>query len=255
MNIMQRIDQNALAGWEGLGRWLEKVEQIGEIKRIKAEVDPDLEMSTITYLAGKTVGGPALLFENIKDHPGAASLFNPFGSSLNRVAMSIREEPNKDAIGLVRMLSEKMKRNSAEADRRRRRRGQSEHRTRRQGRRHQVSGAENVAAGRRTLHRHRRFGHHQGSRERPRQPRHLPPDDSGPERRSAFTPRPARTPRSTASAGGRGASRRRSPRSTASIRCCFWSRRPRFPRTCRSTSSPAASTARRSRCSRATSPA
>jgi hypothetical protein len=34
-----------------LDAWLEKVEALGELKRITAEVDPDLEASTITYLA------------------------------------------------------------------------------------------------------------------------------------------------------------------------------------------------------------
>ncbi len=87
-------------GINGLGDWLQRVEAIGELKRITAEVDTDLEMSTITYMSGKTAGGPTLLFENIKGHPGGKLLFNPFGSSLNRVAISIREEPGKDASGL-----------------------------------------------------------------------------------------------------------------------------------------------------------
>jgi UbiD family decarboxylase len=100
-------------GIKSLGDWLKIVESLGELKRIKAPVDCDLEMGTITYLAGKTVGGPALLFENIKDHPGGRLLFNPFGSSLNRVAVSIREEPTKDALGVVRVLSEKMKKRIA----------------------------------------------------------------------------------------------------------------------------------------------
>lgn len=103
------MDRSRMIGIKSLGDWLKLVESIGELKRIKARVDWDLEMSTITYMAGKTVGGPALLFENIKDHPGGRLLFNPFGSSLNRVAISIREEPTKDALGLVRILSEKMK--------------------------------------------------------------------------------------------------------------------------------------------------
>ena len=100
-------------GIRSLGDWLKIVEALGELKHIKAPVDCDLEMGTITYMAGKTVGGPALLFENIKDHPGGRLLFNPFGSSLNRVAVSIREEPSKDALGLVRVLSEKMKKRIA----------------------------------------------------------------------------------------------------------------------------------------------
>ena len=95
---------------DSLSEWLEKVEAIGELKRITAEVDPMLEMAGITYLAGKTAGGPALLFENIKGHPGGKLLFNPFGSSLNRIAISIREEPGLGAIELVKVLKEKMKR-------------------------------------------------------------------------------------------------------------------------------------------------
>jgi UbiD family decarboxylase len=94
---------------KSLGEWIEKVEAIGEIKHITAPVDPVLEASTITYMSGKKEGGPALLFENIKGHPGQRQLFNPFGSSLNRVAISIREKPGKSAIELTRILSHKMK--------------------------------------------------------------------------------------------------------------------------------------------------
>jgi hypothetical protein len=35
-----------------LDEWLAKVEAMGELKRITAEVDPDLEAATITYLVG-----------------------------------------------------------------------------------------------------------------------------------------------------------------------------------------------------------
>jgi len=44
-----------------LDEWLAKVEAMGELKRISAEVDPDLEAATITYLAGSEKS-PALLF-------------------------------------------------------------------------------------------------------------------------------------------------------------------------------------------------
>ncbi len=53
-----------------LDAWLEKVEALGQLKRIMVEVDPDLETSTLTYLVGRDEGSPALLFENIKGHPG-----------------------------------------------------------------------------------------------------------------------------------------------------------------------------------------
>ena len=40
------------ANTSDLDAWLEKVEALGELKRITAEVDPDLEAATITYLVG-----------------------------------------------------------------------------------------------------------------------------------------------------------------------------------------------------------
>ncbi len=110
MNVMQPVEPATAATCDGLGSWIEKVERIGELKRITAPVDPELEMSTITYMHGKTLGGPTLLFENVKGHPGGRVLFNPFGSSLNRVAITIREEPGRNAIDLVRTLGGKMKR-------------------------------------------------------------------------------------------------------------------------------------------------
>ena len=87
----EAVKSSARAETDGLGAWMEKADAIGEIKRITAEVDPDLEMSTIAYLSGKRVGSPALLFENIKGHPGRKALYNMLGNSVNRVALAIRE--------------------------------------------------------------------------------------------------------------------------------------------------------------------
>ncbi|MCC6472707.1 MAG: UbiD family decarboxylase [Burkholderiales bacterium] len=107
------MDRGRFIGIKSLGDWLQLVDSIGELKRVKASVDPDLEMATITYLAGKVSGGPTLLFENIKGYPGGRLLFNPFGSSLNRLALAIREAPGSDAIELTRTLGEKMKKRIA----------------------------------------------------------------------------------------------------------------------------------------------
>ncbi|MFQ5916113.1 MAG: UbiD family decarboxylase [Nitrospinota bacterium] len=95
---------------DSLGVWLQKAEAIGEVKKITAEVDPDLEMSTVAYLSGKEAGSPALLFENIKAHPGHRALYNMLGNSINRVALAIREEPGQSGLGIVKVLKEKMKR-------------------------------------------------------------------------------------------------------------------------------------------------
>ena len=95
---------------DSLDAWLEKVAAAGELKRITTEIDPDLELSTVAYLSGREVGSPALLFENIKGHPGHKALINIMGSSVNRVAMTIHEEPTEDAISVVTALKDKMKR-------------------------------------------------------------------------------------------------------------------------------------------------
>ncbi len=94
---------------KSLGDWLAKVEDLGELARIEAEVDPNLEMSTITYLSGKQVGGPTLLFENIQGRAGFRVLFNPFGSSYRRLALTVREDPGTGPIDLARTLAHKMR--------------------------------------------------------------------------------------------------------------------------------------------------
>ena len=58
--------------------WLQKVEALGELKRITAEVDPDLEITEIVDRVVKS-GGPALLFENVKGSK-LPLLINQFGT-------------------------------------------------------------------------------------------------------------------------------------------------------------------------------
>jgi 3-polyprenyl-4-hydroxybenzoate decarboxylase len=87
-----------------LDAWLEKVEALGELKRISAAVDPDLEAATITYLVGGE-RSPALLFENIKGHPGHRALYNMIGCNLSRFCLMIGEEPVRKAAGNARSRS------------------------------------------------------------------------------------------------------------------------------------------------------
>src|ERR671934_1604757 len=60
-----------------LREWVGLLEREGELVRVAAEVDPDLE---ITEIVDRTVkrGGPALLFENPKSRH--ALLINQFGT-------------------------------------------------------------------------------------------------------------------------------------------------------------------------------
>ena len=85
-----------------LREWITQLEKSGELKRIKQEVDPILEMAEIADRASKLrrngvqTGGPALLFENVKGHPGARVLMNQFGSE-RRMNMALQTE-SLDAI-------------------------------------------------------------------------------------------------------------------------------------------------------------
>jgi 4-hydroxy-3-polyprenylbenzoate decarboxylase len=88
--------------YNDLREWIRQLERAGELKRITAEVDPILEMAEIADRTAKLgrgtkkAGGPALLFENVKGHPGARVLMNQFGSE-RRMKMAL-ETDSLDAI-------------------------------------------------------------------------------------------------------------------------------------------------------------
>ena len=74
--------------YDDLRDWIAALERAGELKKIKTEVDPILEIAEITDRVSKndggrasSPGGPALLFQNIRNHPGAQVLINQFGSA------------------------------------------------------------------------------------------------------------------------------------------------------------------------------
>jgi 4-hydroxy-3-polyprenylbenzoate decarboxylase len=77
-----------------LRAWIARLEREGELVRVAAEVDPDLE---ITEIADRTVkaGGPALIFENVKgsQHP---LLINQFGTE-RRMCMAF-DAPSLDTV-------------------------------------------------------------------------------------------------------------------------------------------------------------
>ncbi len=91
--------------YDDLRDWIKTLEKHGELKRIREEVSPELEITEITDRVSKigsrshpfrdkaaekdgatatkekcAPGGPALLFENVKGHPGHKVLINQFGS-------------------------------------------------------------------------------------------------------------------------------------------------------------------------------
>jgi 4-hydroxy-3-polyprenylbenzoate decarboxylase len=71
--------------YNDLREWIAALERAGELRRVRAEVDPILEITEITDRVSKNStskpGGPALLFENVKGYPGSNVLINQFGSA------------------------------------------------------------------------------------------------------------------------------------------------------------------------------
>jgi 4-hydroxy-3-polyprenylbenzoate decarboxylase len=92
--------------YDDLRDWIRTLEKNGDLKRITAEVSPDLEITEITDRVTKTggpagtPGGPALLFENVKGHPGHKVLINQFGSE-RRMAMALGVERLDDIAGRI----------------------------------------------------------------------------------------------------------------------------------------------------------
>ena len=75
--------------YRDLRDFIAALEEKGELKRIRAEVDPYLEMTEICDRTLKA-GGPALLFENVKGH-SMPVLGNLFGTP-RRVALGMGQE-------------------------------------------------------------------------------------------------------------------------------------------------------------------
>lgn len=73
-----------------LREWITLLEEIGELKRISAEVDWNGELGAITRMNSHK-NGPALLFENIKDykHTACNKLFTNGLGSRRRLALSL----------------------------------------------------------------------------------------------------------------------------------------------------------------------
>ncbi|HEV2732722.1 MAG TPA: UbiD family decarboxylase, partial [Terriglobales bacterium] len=71
--------------YDDLRSWIAALDHAGELRRISTEVDPILEITEIADRVSKSgtaqPGGPALLFQNIKGHPGHQLLINQFGSA------------------------------------------------------------------------------------------------------------------------------------------------------------------------------
>ena len=96
--------------YNDLREWIAALERAGELKRIKTEVDPILEIAEITDRVSKgkekdgrgKPGGPALLFENPKGHD-IPVLINQFGSE-RRMRMALEVDSLDEVADRIRQF-------------------------------------------------------------------------------------------------------------------------------------------------------
>jgi 4-hydroxy-3-polyprenylbenzoate decarboxylase len=109
-----------------LRQWIAALDRAGELKRIRTEADPILEITEITDRASKNTthvgtaasavppsearrsatiqtGGPALLFQNIKGHPNSQLLINQFGSE-SRMKLALGVDSLDEIADRIRMF-------------------------------------------------------------------------------------------------------------------------------------------------------
>src|SRR3954466_9010716 len=96
--------------FDDLRQWIAALDRAGELKKIKTEVDPILEITEIADRVSKGAakkygrpGGPALLFENIKGANGVPVLINQFGSE-RRMQMALGVDRLDEIAERIRQL-------------------------------------------------------------------------------------------------------------------------------------------------------
>ena len=88
------ISNRRAVAWRDLREWLSLVEKAGDLKRITARVDPEEELSAITYMATRAEQSAALLFDNLaNDRFGTRILSNMLGASKERYALAVGIDP------------------------------------------------------------------------------------------------------------------------------------------------------------------
>jgi 4-hydroxy-3-polyprenylbenzoate decarboxylase len=109
----QSLSASAAEPIKDLRDWIDRVERMGELVRVKQAVDCQEEMSAITYLVAKQTPSPAILFERAKGYEkspiGVKLLWNILGPSFRRIALTLEEPPDTPTLELIRRVKEKLK--------------------------------------------------------------------------------------------------------------------------------------------------
>jgi 4-hydroxy-3-polyprenylbenzoate decarboxylase len=90
--------------YNDLREWIAALERAGELRRIRTEADPNLEITEIADRVSKSAGGgAALLFENVKGYPGQKLLINQFGSA-KRMNMALEVTALDEVASRIRVF-------------------------------------------------------------------------------------------------------------------------------------------------------
>jgi UbiD family decarboxylase len=96
--------------WSTLRDWLSLIEKHQQLKRVAVAVDPEEEISGITFMVTRNERAPALLFENPKNAAfGARVLTNMLGNSNERYALALGLDPKLSLGALIERTRGAMK--------------------------------------------------------------------------------------------------------------------------------------------------
>lgn len=93
-----------------LREYVHKLEELGELKRVKQEVDWKYEIGAWTrHVYDMNPSGPALLFENVKGYDKSYKVLTNAVGSHKRVAMALGIDPEVSKRELILMVTERLK--------------------------------------------------------------------------------------------------------------------------------------------------
>jgi len=95
--------------FDDLRQFVDRLESAGQLKRIRKEVDWNLELSHVAKVNEEVGGGVALLFENIKDYPGMPVLTSLLGNK-QRVALALDMPIESKALDIGRQWVDRLAR-------------------------------------------------------------------------------------------------------------------------------------------------
>ena len=88
--------------------WISTASAAGELVVVNAQVDHAEEMSGIAFLSSRSVPSPALLFTGGQNPVGMRHLWNIYGSSVRRTAISLEQPVDTPVMELIRKTKGKL---------------------------------------------------------------------------------------------------------------------------------------------------